>query len=62
MIMHNAKRLDKRNKGVIFKNCAPFIDYISKINNTQINDNARDLDIAMLMYNLTEYSNNYLKT
>ena len=36
----DAKRLDKRNKGVIFKNCAPFTDCISEINNTQI-DNAK---------------------
>ena len=35
-----AKRLDERNKGVIFKNCAPFTDCISEINNTQI-DNAK---------------------
>ena len=26
------------NKKVIFKNCAPFTKYISKINNTQIDD------------------------
>ena len=26
-----AKRLDERNKGVIFKNCAPFTDCISEI-------------------------------
>ena len=29
----HAKRLDERNKGVIFKNCAPFTDCISEINN-----------------------------
>ena len=33
-----AKRLDGRNKCVIFKNCAPFTDCISEINNTQIDD------------------------
>ena len=27
-------RLDEINKGVIFKNCAPFTDCISEINNT----------------------------
>ena len=26
----NAKRLDKQNKGVIFKNCAPFTDCIRR--------------------------------
>ena len=30
-----ARRLDERNKGVIFKNWAPFNDCISEINNTQ---------------------------
>ena len=52
-----AKRLDERNEGVIFKNCAPFTDCISEINNTQI-DNANDLDVVMLIYNLIEYSYN----
>ena len=55
-----AKRLDERNKGVIFKNCAPFTKCISRINNTDI-DNAQDIDIVMLMYNLIEYSDNYSK-
>ena len=49
------------NKKVIFKNCAPFTNCISEINNTQI-DNAKDIDIVMPMYNLTEYSDNYAKT
>ena len=56
-----AKRLDERNKGVIFKNCAPFTKCISRINNTDI-DNAQDIDIVMSMYNLIEYSDNYSKT
>ena len=49
------------NKKVIFKNCAPFTNCISEINNTQI-DNAKDIDIVMPMYNLIEYSDNYAKT
>ena len=49
------------NKKVIFKNCAPFTNRISEIHNTQI-DNAKDIDIIMSMYNLTEYSGNYSKT
>ena len=49
------------NKEVIFKNCAPFTDCMSKINNTQV-DNAKDIHIVMLMYNLIEYSNNYSET
>ena len=49
------------NKKVTFKNCAPFTNCISKINNTQI-DNAEYIDIVMPMYNLIEYSDNYSKT
>ena len=49
------------NKKVIFKNCAPFTNCISEINNTQI-DNAKDIDIVMPMYNLIEYSDNYAKS
>ena len=48
------------NKRVIFKNCAPFTNCRSEINNTQI-DNAKDIDIVMPMYNLIEYSDNYAK-
>ena len=49
------------NKKVIFKNCAPFTNCISEINNIQI-DNAKDIDIVMPMYNLIEYSDNSAKT
>ena len=49
------------NKKVIFKNCAPFTNCVSKINNTHI-DNAEYIDIVMPMYNLIEYSDNYSKT
>ena len=38
----------------------PFIDCISEINNTQI-DNAKYMDIVMPMY-LIEYSDNHSKT
>ena len=48
-------------KKVAFKNNAPFINCISKINGVKI-DNAEDLDVVMLMYNLLEYSKNYRKT
>ena len=54
----NANNTDKK---VIFKNCAPFTNCISEINNTQV-DNAKDIDIVMPMYNLIEYSDNYAKT
>ena len=49
------------NKKVIFKNCTPVTNWISEINNTQV-DNAKDIDIVMPMYNLIEYSDNYAKT
>ena len=39
------------DKKVIFKNCALFTSYISKINNEQL-DNAEFIDIVMPMYNL----------
>ena len=56
-----ARRLDERNRGVIFNNCVPFTDCISEINNTQI-DNTKYIDVVMPMHNLIEYSDNYLKT
>ena len=56
-----ARHLDERDKGVAFKNCAPFINCISETNNAQV-DNAKDIDIVMPMYNLIEYSDNYSKT
>ena len=46
---------------MIFKNCAPFINYKSEINNIET-DNAKDIDIVMAMYNLIEYSDNFSKT
>ena len=55
------RQADERNKGVTFKNCAPFIKCINRINNTEI-DNAKDIYIVTPMYNLIEYSDNYSKT
>ena len=49
------------NKKLIFKNCAPFTDCISEINNTQV-DNVKYIDIVLPIYNLIEHSNNYSKT
>ena len=54
-------KANNTNKKVIFKNCAPFTNCISKINNTQV-DNAKDINIVMPMYNVKEYSDNYSKT
>ena len=56
-----ARQTDERDRGVIFKNCAPFIKFKSEINNADI-DNAKDIDIVMAVYNLIEYSDNYSKT
>ena len=42
------------DKKLAFKNDAPFVSPISKINSTSI-DNVEDLDIVMPVYNLIEY-------
>ena len=52
---------NKENKNLAFKNNAPFINCISKLNRVNI-DNAEDLDVVMLKYNLLEYNKNYRKT
>ena len=56
-----ARQADERDKGVTFKNCAPFTKCISRINNTEI-DNGKYIDIVMPMYNLIEYGDNYSTT
>ena len=48
------------NKNIIFKNCTPFTNCTSEMNNTQVDD-AEDFDIVMLMYNLIEYSDVHFK-
>ena len=49
----------RKNRSLAFKNNAPLISCISKINT--LIDNAENLDV-MPMYNLLEYSKNYSKT
>ena len=49
------------NRDFVLKNNTPFISCISKINYVLI-ENEEDLDIVMPMYNLLEYSKNYLRT
>ena len=49
------------NKKVIFRNCAPFTNFISRIKNMQVND-AHSIDVVMPIYNLIEYSDNYSNT
>ena len=56
-----ARQTDKRDKGVAFKNCAPFTNCISEVNNTQVY-NCKDTDILMPLYNSIENSDNYAKT
>ena len=53
-----ANENDKAEKDVAFKNNAPFQLCIQKINST-LTDNAEELDIVMLMYNLLESSASY---
>ena len=47
-------------KNTIIKNCTPFTNCISEMNNTQA-DNAKDIVIVMPMYNLIENSDKYWK-
>ena len=48
-------------KKVTFKNCAPFTNCISRINNAQIDD-AIDIDIVIPLYDFIEYSDSCSKT
>ena len=48
------------DKEAVLKNYALITHCISEINNTQI-DNAKYIDVIMLMYNIIEYINNYSK-
>ena len=61
--VNDANNNDTRNliKYISFRNNAPFISCISKINGVSI-DNAEDLDVVIPVYSLIEYSKNYSKT
>ena len=52
--------VNNTNKKVIFKNYAPFTDCITEISNAQVDD-IQKIDTVMPMYNLIEYSDDYLK-
>ena len=52
---------DIGQRNIVFKNYAIFRSCITKINSKLI-DNADDLDMVMLMYNLLECSQNYSMT
>ena len=58
---NNANNNAFGEKKLVFKNNAPFINCVLKINGVKI-DNAEDLDVVIPMHNLLEYSKNYRKT
>ena len=58
--MQHHKKTDVRNKKVTLKHSGPFTDCINKTNNIQV-DNAKYLDVVMLMYTLIEHTDNYTK-
>ena len=60
IVIEEGDNIDIKNRSLTLKNNAPSISCISKINIVLI-DNAEDLDVVMLMYNLIEYSNSYKK-
>ena len=47
------------NINVAFNNCDPFTRCVTHINDQHV-ETAENLDIVMPMYNLIEYSNNYV--
>ena len=49
------------NIQVVFKNCALFLNCITKLNNTQL-VNSKGINVVMPMYNLIEFSGSYSKT
>ena len=52
--------VNNTSKKVIFKNCALFTNYVSRINHTQVDD-AQDIDIVLPTYNLIKNIDAYLK-
>ena len=53
--------VNNTNKKVIFTNCAPFSNFLTKIDNTQVGE-AQDIDIVIPTYSLIGYSDAYSKT
>ena len=52
---------DNRNNKKKIKNCASFINYISEISNTQLDD-PNEIDVVTPTYNLIECSDAYSET
>ena len=59
--VQNTAAVNNVGEKEIFKNSASFTNCKTEINNTEV-DNAKDIDIAIPMYNLIEYSDNYSRT
>ena len=59
--MRNTAVANNENKEVTLKNCAPFIDCISEINNIR-EDIIKDIDVLALVNSLIEYDDNYSNT
>ena len=49
------------NTKVCFKNCSPFTRCVTHLNDEHIKT-AENLDLIMNMYNLIEYSDNYVQS
>ena len=60
IVKQTEENLNNSNEKLVFKNCAPFTDCLSEINNTQI-DNAKHIDLIMPMYTLIKYNDNHSK-
>ena len=61
LVTGNITVIANNNTDVAFKNCAPFSTCTTKINDIFV-DEANHIYIAMPMYNLIEYSDNYSDT
>ena len=61
LVTRNITVTANNDTDVTFKNCAPLSICTTKINNTFVNG-ATHIYIAMPMYNLVEYSDNYSDT
>ena len=59
--INTAAAPNNRNKKPTLKYCDPCINWLSEINNTQI-DSAHDVYVSMLMYNLKEFSDIFSTT
>ena len=58
IILGDISAIEDNGVQVAFENCTPFIKRIQKTDGTT-KDDAEDLDLVMLMYNLIECSSNY---